>query len=823
MKNKMNVKKWGTLFKWAICAVILALLTEYLMILDFSQVSVEYENETPTSFYSTGNVEILNAAVTGPHVVNGEDSQVLLQDFGGYVGTLEIRLANLSCSALSIQLYYASEGEDFSEENSVTVTYLESQNVLFIPVYERAEDLRIDMGEDEGASYNLIEMIVNPGPLRILKHTIFNMSWIRVVFYFLIIFGIFAAASDWKKFKAWIFRYRWAVGVGFIALCTVLKIHGSSIGYLSEIFNAGDTSRLWGTARDVRTDEYVVFTEMALSQVKSGFQWFSDIWGYGSTDMFMVYGQPVKSLATLYRPFSAMYILLGAEYGLAFYWSSRLVVLFLVSFEFGRILTKDRRGLSVVYAFMISFAPVVQWWYSINELVEMLLFGQLALIIVYYYIRTTSWGRKALMTAAMIFCAGGYVMTLYPAWMIPFLYVFAGCGIAILVEDRKMIKVRWGDLVLWIIGIVILVGSMYYIFSTSWDTVQAEMNTYYPGARTYSGMITDIMRLFRGWISGIWTFVDIQNPCENVDFISLFPLGIILSVLVLFRKKQKDIWLIILNILNILMIIFYLGFLPEVVSQVTLLSHSTSRMENAIGLLNGMILIRSMTWSTDAFKYVKKILPCALPLTGLSLLALLNGNDINSAARCLVFLATGVMIYLVLNYEKKACMNVFIAAMILLHLAGGGLVNPVETGLDTLYDLDLVQRIDKINSEEPGLWIVGGDISYGANLPTVVGAKTLNAVATYPNRKLWEELGLDDEENEKIWNRYAHIRVLVTEDETWLELQNADALTLHISVADLAKIGVKYILQPAGMPLENDVTELDSANVMVIYRIDPAS
>ena len=137
------------------------------------------------------------------------------------------------------------------------------------------------------------------------------------------------------------FRYRWVIGAIVIAFCTILKLHGSSIGVLGELLTGRDVSRVWGTSRSIRTDEYVVFTEMALSQVKSGFHWFSDVWGYTPSDMFIVYGQPVLNLTTLFRPFSMGYILFGAERGLAFYWSSRLVICFLVSFEFGRIFTKD--------------------------------------------------------------------------------------------------------------------------------------------------------------------------------------------------------------------------------------------------------------------------------------------------------------------------------------------------------------------------------------------------------------------------------------------------------------------------------------------------
>lgn len=41
---------------------------------------------------------------------------------------------------------------------------------------------------------------------------------------------------------------------------------------------------------------------------------------------------------------------------MAFFWCGRYIALFLVSFEFGMLLTEKKKGLSVTYAFMMLFA-----------------------------------------------------------------------------------------------------------------------------------------------------------------------------------------------------------------------------------------------------------------------------------------------------------------------------------------------------------------------------------------------------------------------------------------------------------------------------------
>lgn len=132
----------------------------------------------------------------------------------------------------------------------------------------------------------------------------------------------------------------------------------------------------------------------------------------------------------------------------------------------------------------------------------------------------------------------------------------------------------------------------------------------------------------------------------------------------------------------------------------------------------------------------------------------------------------------------------FAVLMISVNLVGGGLVNPVCSGLDNVYKLPVVQQIEKLNSQEEGMWVVTGDAFMYENLPTVVGAKTLNSVATYPDEKLWEDLGLSDQD--QYWNRYAHVSVEIG-DETKVGLGAADVLKVEVTAEKLKELGVTYV------------------------------
>lgn len=96
-----------------------------------------------------------------------------------------------------------------------------------------------------------------------------------------------------------------------------------------------------------------------------------------------------------------------------------------------------------------------------------------------------------------------------------------------------------------------------------------------------------------------------------------------------------------------------------------------------------------------------------------------------------------------LHFEKKEYQMAFAVLMISVNLVGGGLVNPVCSGLDNVYKLPVVQQIEKLNSQEEGMWVVTGDAFMYENLPTVVGAKTLKPwqpIRMRSSGKIWDSV-----------------------------------------------------------------------------------
>ena len=780
----------SSVFKNAVLAIISACVIEFLFLVQFDGFFKSFYNYEHLS-YKPDELIYINARIDENNaVINELDPQICIKDINTYVYGVEAKLENISNDGLSISVYY-DVGEGFSEKYRVNGVCLTNRESVIIGLDDEIKNLRLDIGTDSYDTYEICEVTINPVAGDYVRTALNSMVPARMIIYSVIIFLLLCLVSNYEITVGYCFRHRWLIGTVIIVVGTVLRLNGSSIGYLSKVIGGLDSSNIIGTPRGIRSDEYVLFTEMALSQLNTGFSWFSDIWGYSSSDMYIVYGQPVFDLVSLFRPFSIGYIFLGAEHGLAFYWVSRLVVLFLVSFEFGRLITNDNRYLSLLYSFLIAFSPVVQWWYSINELVETLIFGQLAVLILLLFIKESSYFRKTIYILGMIICAGGYVLVLYPPWMIPFFFVFAVCAANVLVDNRKNISVRKGDIILATLGFAILLVSLVYIFQRSGNTIRAVMNAVYPGQRKYyGGPIHNIVEIFRGWSSWIWTFTENVNPCEDVDFIGFFPLGVIMSVSMFIRHKVKDRWLITLNILNLLLIVFLCVELPEVIGKVTLLEHSTPRLINAVGFINVLILVRA----TGQIKWSKVLSKAMLIATCIgAVLSIHTAEDILSPQHkgIIVIIAILFCILFIAYIKSPTTMRrIMISSFAVLGIIGGGMVNPINAGLDSIYNTKLVNNIRRINESDKGLWAVEGNFII-SNLPTIVGADTLTATATYPDREMWEKLGLESEE--EIWNRYAFLTISDS-DSVYAELNQKVWICLHVPVEKLRELGVTYIV-----------------------------
>ena len=640
---------------------------------------------------------------------------------------------------------------------------------------------------------------------------------------FSIVYYIFIDEERKTKFLNLLDTYKIPILALFVLVCVAFQLHGSSINELNTFFVKHNT--LFGVSRPIRADEFNVNTMLAFSQYMNNFSYFSDIVRATSTDMFLIYGQPVWDIGIIFKPFLIAYLFLPQGYGLSFFWVSRLAVLFLVSYEFGRLITNKNKTLALSYSLLITFSPLVQWWFAINGLVEQLIFGQLGVLLIYYYMTMDDYKKRLIIALSLMICIGGFGLTMYPSWQIPFAYVFALLACWIFLKHRKTFTYNKKDLAIIIFSLAILAVLMAHILFNSLETLKILMNTVYPGKEVFNGM-GDLTYFFNYVPSIFFSLMPDDIPLNVVDtsaFCDFFPVPIILTCIVLFYQKTKDKLLLGLLAMYALLIILFIVPMPDFILDITLRGHVRNiRLYSVIGFVGCLMLIRSIS---DLKEFGNKKLIIAVSIILSFAVVYLSRFAYRGYYEkwMLVILVVFYVIYYAIIFLSSSDKGkrIFLIACIVMCFLTGALVNPVDSGVDVVYDSPYMQEVSKIVESDPDAnWIVQG-MYLNSLIP--LGAKTINSINTYPDLDRWHTFDVNNE-SEDVYNRYAHICFILQNDsQTNFGLASSDTVHIYLNVNDLEKLNVSYIATHINVEdLSNDnVTfeKLYEQNEFKIYHV----
>ncbi len=629
-----------------------------------------------------------------------------------------------------------------------------------------------------------------------------------------------------------IYKYRYLIGILIILICTFLELSGSSIGCWDIIVDSGvEDKTILGTSRSIRSDEWAVLTPMTFSQKFCGFKWFSNLLRGDKTDVFMVYGLPTLNLMQIFRPFQLGYLLLGNSRGLSFFWFSRLVFLFLISFELGMILSKKNKLLSLLMAILVTFSPMVQWWFAVNGMAEILIFGELALVALYYYINSNSLFKRSIWLFLIVLSAGGYLLILYPAWQVPMIYVIAFLGIAIIVENRKNIKLNYKDIISIILALVVFAGCMFYIFSNSSETVKNIMNTDYPGSRIIRG--GGEKGRFAKYLPNIFlTYKEYglnDNTSEEAVMFGLFPIGLIIAITAMIKNKKADI-ITLLLLIPYAFIGIYCDFgFPETIAKITLMGFSIPvRAFMAMGFIDIIILIRGLALTEKPFKiWIAMIVSLVVSIIMVYFAKKYNPNYVSTKIFIALLIIATYLFFFALIYKTKFGKIFLLLGIMVIMVQAGVKVNPLRQGIGIIYDSPIIKEIQDINNSKNGTWIVEGIGFPMPNYVLMAGVPIINSTNVYPDLERWEKI---DTENsyKSIYNRYAHIRIdLLKENEDCKEkfsLVTPDQFTVYVYPEELKTLGVDYILTARFLDEYNtekiNFEFIDIVKGYTIYRVN---
>ena len=620
-----------------------------------------------------------------------------------------------------------------------------------------------------------------------------------------------------------IYKYRFVLSFLLLIMLVSFKISGSSMGCWKLFLGDGESGIRLGEPRVWRSDEWGTLTPLCFRQqynTLGAYNRYSQTLGSILTDNMLVYGQPSWDILTLFRPFYWGYLFFGSERGLSWFWCSRMIVLFLSWFELGMLITDGQKKLSVMLSVCVSFAPFLQWWFAINGLVEMLIYGACFVLGSNYLVSRAFNPRKIAVAVGMAVCAVGYVLTFYPTWMVPVAWGFVPLflWVAIWKFNRKVL--RRVDVVPWLLIFVITAAGLTVLAVTSWDVIKAELNSVYPGNAPSSSGGTGLWWMIKYPISLVSRFSMNELIVENSSIICFAPAGFILALWVIIKEKNKDPLLILLLGMNLFLAWYYCVGIPKWLAKMLLLSFvNSNRGPQVLGFLRLTLFVRAVALKEKAPKRwlaaLAAVISSAVPMR----LALgftkyepggLRYEYFDTAEKILVVWAIIAVVFYLLYRARKSKYTMAVLGVCAVVLASSIWINPVAKGVPEITKSETMQQIRDLVKEDPkAIWLVV-DMAYPAtNIPAMAGADCLNTTQTYPQKTRWEMLDPEGE-YEDIYNRYCHIRASLG-SKTMLELVSTDYVEVTLSPEDLKKLNIRYIVST------NDFDEKIAAGTTNIF------
>ena len=603
-----------------------------------------------------------------------------------------------------------------------------------------------------------------------------------------------------------IYEYRFVLSFLLLIMLVSFKISGSSMGCWKLFLGDGESGIRLGEPRVWRSDEWGTLTPLCFRQqynALGAYNRYSQTLGSILTDNMLVYGQPSWDILTLFRPFYWGYLFFGSERGLSWFWCSRLIVLFLSWFELGMFITDGKKKLSVMLSICVSFAPFLQWWFAINGLVEMLIYGACFVLGSNYLVSRAFNPRKIAVAVGMAVCAVGYVLTFYPTWMVPVAWGFVPLFLWVVIWkfDRKVL--RRVDVVPWLLIFVITAAGLTVLAVTSWDVIKAELNSVYPGNAPSSSGGTGLWWMMKYPISLVSRFSMNELIVENSSIICFAPAGVVLALWVIIKEKKKDPLLILLLGMNLFLAWYYCVGIPKWLAKMLLLSFvNSNRGPQVLGFLRLTLFVRAVALKEKAPKRwlaaLAAVISSAVPMR----LALgftkyepggLRYEYFDTAEKILVVWAIIAVVFYLLYRARKSKYTMAVLGVCTVVLASSIWINPVAKGVPEITKSETMQQIRDLVKEDPqAIWLVV-DMAYPAtNIPAMAGADCLNTTQTYPQKTRWEMLDQEGE-YEDIYNRYCHIRASLG-SKTMLELVSTDYVEVTLSPEDLKKLNIRYIV-----------------------------
>lgn len=653
---------------------------------------------------------------------------------------------------------------------------------------------------------------------------------ISVVFILLLYLLVISKKID--KIFNFIIKYRYLIALFIFVICVCCQVHGSSVSWYEVAMGSGNPydNEIFGAARAIRTDEFNVQLPYYFSQYYNYYEQISYQMSISGQDMILGYNAPVINLLLIGKPFTWGYVLFGNAYGLSWYWMSKLILGMLVYFEVSKILTKNNL-ISFFGMFYVVFSPAMQWWFC-PHMYDVFFWGAALLAIGYHFFVGNKKWKKVLTTVLAIQAFICFIIALFPSLQVSVGLMAVAILIATLVRDRKEIlftKIDIIRIIIVVVAVCLIVGS--YLIPAL-DEIMKTSSTVYPGSRASLGGDRTFVDLFSNLMCYLTPFKD-SSFTDNCAVSTFNHFGLFCLILYPFLflnkhiKERND--LIVGGVFFIILLIqieFMLFGFPEWLAKITLFSY-INRMNLAYGLTASLFTIWTINFLIKNRESIKTSLLTVLILVYSLLNYMALGEEYFGYMPSFYYVVVIVLLIFAMwmfTMKKYSYSATVFSALI---FVSGMTVNPVSIGIDAISEQEVNSTLEEIRQEDQHATWIAVDSFYNQNFLLANGIKVINAVNFYPDFEKWELI----DENHKysdVYNRYAHIIITLTDQQTTMDNSTApDMVNLNLNVQDIKKWDVDYIMSTVDYSdlldkedIEYTLVFVDSNNYNRIYKIE---
>lgn len=586
-------------------------------------------------------------------------------------------------------------------------------------------------------------------------------------------------------------------------------LHGFSLTrWQARIGGDATEGVVWGFPPAIRSDDRDALLPLSLSQRehRPRFAMRSRLLGFEEVDTLASYAPlPVWHWVTVLRPQVWGYFV-GTDVGVAWHWWSRILLLFVSTLLWFRLLARGRPWLAVGGAALVVVSPFFQF-HAFYQATGPAAFACLLMVATAGLIDARSkLGAAACAVGSTLFALGFALNFIYPGFQIPLAYGVLAFGLGWWAEGRRRRRhVAHGRLKLALVvcaGVAVAAALGLFYLDVS-EGITRLLHTSYPGDRRVPGgglsagfLFTHDLLLFDksfDWSRGIW-----PNQTGGSGFLYLSP--VVALVLLQARRTPSRVQLAMFLYLAVLVLWALVGW-PSAVAAPTLMDRVLEmRVLLPMGLFDAGLLVSFLGAKREVDR------PSWLGVFGWAAILLLPAIElIQVEVPGVAWQVVPSFLVMLFAAQLVRTRSRWVLPLLICVSAWGAIgFNPlVRGGASRIQESELgriVRELDRARGRDT-LWISFGSQVMG-NFFRMVGVRAVGGLHIYPEFSLWEKLdpqGLAF----STYNRFAHVGFMVGKDRRSIGIVTDGAgniiVRVHPTHPRIAELGVDFALvQGAG-------------------------